>query len=354
MDLEVKVSCTVDEDWDRNLSQNVASTAFQVSKLNEFYQATGSKPVFVLIKNSNKVVGQLAAAIFDKILWHDSNLLSKTIGQKFNLRRALTWSYGPIIHDVEHSYEILSKIFAALEEISIKHKVVMIKGTSQPIYSPIPEKLLDQLNYTTTKRSTYIIDLKQDANILYGLLDKKTRHDIRKSEESDLEFVVANDRSDIDMFTELKTNERRRANEKIETEPPHYNDNRWKYLGKDGYEKIFFAYYNGKPVAGILNTMFNGNVIQKRVSVGLKTHPLAGTFLTWRTIKWCIDQKYSTYDMGGINPAPINDKEKSIAFYKSKWGGEKVDYLEFTKLVDPLKWKVSSILKDPLKLKKIL
>ena len=64
--------------------------------------------------------------------------------------------------------------------------------------------------------------------------------------------------------------------------------------------------------------------------------------------------KYLTYDMGGINPSPENDKEKSINFYKSKWGGKKVYYMKFTKVLDAGKWKISAVLKDPRKIRSIL
>lgn len=353
-DFEIEVHHTVNgEEWDKKLSDNRMSTAFQISRLNEFYQSYGSKPIFVLVKDSNKkIVGQLSAVIFDKIYWSDSNIISKSIGHMFNLRRILTWSYGPIIHDQKHSEEIVTKIFETLDKISINNKVVMIKGSFHPFFLRISDRLFKQFNYKITMGATYIIDL-QDNDDVYNKLDKKTRYDIRKSEESELEFVVTNDRKSLDDFTKLKIQEKIRYDEKTKSESMEHNDSRWKYLCKDGYEKIFLAYFKGEPVAGILNTIFNGYVIQKRVSIGSKTQSIAGTFLTWNTIKWCMEQKYAIYDMGGINPNPINDRERSIAFYKSKWGGKKVRYVELTKLIDPMKWKISSILKNPKKLSKV-
>ena len=354
-DFEVEVYYTVNgEEWDKKLSENRMSTAFQISRLNEFYQSYGSKPIFVLVKDSNKkIVGQLSAVIFDKIFWSDSNIISKSIGHMFNMRRVLTWSYGPIIHDQKHSEEIVAKILEAIDKISTKNKVIMIKGSFHPFYPEISDRLFKQFNYKITIGATYIIDLIKNKDALYNLLDKKTRYDIRKSEENELEFVVTNDRKALDDFAKLKIQERMRYNEKTKSESLEHNDNRWKYLCKDGYEKIFVAYYKGEPVAGILNTIFNNYVIQKRVSIGSKKHSTAGTFLTWNTINWCVDQKHVIYDMGGINPNPINDRERSIAFYKSKWGGQKVSYMELTKLVDPVKWKISSILKDPKKLSRM-
>ena len=43
---------------------------------------------------------------------------------------------------------------------------------------------------------------------------------------------------------------------------------------------------------------------------------LAGTSITWNSLKWCIEEKYSTFDMGGENPFPDSSKEKSIDFFR--------------------------------------
>ena len=54
--------------------------------------------------------------------------------------------------------------------------------------------------------------------------------------------------------------------------------------------------------------------------------------------------------MSGVNPEPSSKKEARIDFFKSKWGGEKYDYLTFMKILDKQKAKISFALQDPRKI----
>ena len=83
------------------------------------------------------------------------------------------------------------------------------------------------------------------------------------------------------------------------------------------------------------------------INLSPSTKLLAGPSITWNSLQWCIDEKYSTFDMGGANPFPDSSKEKSIDFFKSKWGGEKYCYNLYTKIFDKTKTKISSFIKNP-------
>jgi len=356
LNLQVEIESRVDEkEWNQKLTKSNASTTYQISHWGKVYEFYNSKPFFVTVRNSTgEIVGQLLSIVHNEMLWDGPTSLARFVGTKLNLRNSLTWLYGPIIYDEDHIDEIISKILQALDQISVKNKVVIIKGSSHPFLSKFSNQLFKQAGYQIRSWATYITDLKQGEDFLYAGLDKKTRYDIRKSEENGLEFVVANDRSALDEFVELKVQEKLRGGKKTKADSPHFYDSRWEHLHKNGYEKLFLTKYKGEPVAGILNVIFNGNVSQHGVSVSSARQPLGGPFLTWNTMKWCREMKYLTYDMGGINPSPENDKEKSINFYKSKWGGKKVYYMKFTKVLDAGKWKISAVLKDPRKIRSIL
>lgn len=355
MNFVVNTSDNVDEkEWNQKLLKSIASTTYQITNWATVYEFFRSKPVFITVRDATgEISGQLLLLIHDEMLWADSNLFVRFVGTKFHLQTALTWFYGPIIHDEHHSDEILLKILQALNDVSIKNKVTIVRGSSHPSSERLSSQIFKKFGYQLQPWATYITDLKQNEDDLYESLDKKTRYDIRKSEQNELDFVVANDRADLDEFIELKTEEKMKVGRKIRNVPGFY-DNRWEYLHKNEYEKLFLVRYKGRTIAGILNIIFNGNVVQHGVSTPSKKQLLGGPFLTWNTIKWCMNRKYSTYDMGGINPEPKNDKEKSMNFYKSKWGGKKLDYLRFTKILDNNRWKFSAAIKDPKKIKKIL
>jgi len=348
--LKFEVSHQIDEiEWNQKLQDNKASTTYQIPNWAKVYRSFKSKPIFITVRNgSGEIEGQLLALIHNDIIWDESNFFVKTIGTKLNLRKTLTWFYGPIIHDDENFDQITLLILQALDFVSNKYKITMIKGSFHPFLKQPSTKLLIKNGYDIQPWATFITDLKKSKDEFYESLGKKTRYDIRKSEKNELEFVVSKNRSDFSDLIKLKTLENK-VGGKIRNHPLFYDDH-WKYLHKYGYEKLFLAKSKGQTIAAILNIVFNGNVIQHGVAVSSRKELLGGPFLTWNAINWCINMNQSTYDMGGINPNPKNEKEKSMNFYKSKWGGNKVDYLRITKILNPFKQKFSAVLTNPQKL----
>ena len=355
MNYTVEVSNKVDEnEWNNRLLENRSSTVYQSANWGQIYKAFHSIPIFITIRNNNRRIdGQLLALIHEDFIWDDLNFFARTIGKKLKLQKTLTWFYGPIIHDENCVDEITLEILHALEETCIKNKITLVKGSSHPFSKQSSEEIFTKFGYKLEPWATYIIDLHQTIEGLYESLDKKTKYDIRKSEKNQLEFIIANDRKSLNELIKLKTNEKAMVGKKFPVSL-HFYDNHFNYLQKEGYEKLFLAKHEGETISGILNVIFNGNVLQHGVSAPSNRELLGGPFLTWHTIKWCIENKYLTYDMGGINPHPENEKEESMNFYKSKWGGKRCDYVRYTKIVDSTKLKISSIIKDPKKIKKIL
>ena len=103
----------------------------------------------------------------------------------------------------------------------------------------------------------------------------------------------------------------------------------------------------------ISNINFNGNLIQHALANSPK-FDLVGTFLTWNTIKWAKQMNYLTFDFAGVDPEPKTAKEKGIYFYAEKFGGEKIHYSVYTKIIDKKKYYLSSGLNNPKKILKLI
>lgn len=353
MTLEVNISYTVDEKlWNQNLEKNMASTIYQVPSYSTVYDRVfGSKPVFVTVMQKNEVVGQLAISIHSKFYWKDSNIFSRTLGEKLKLNSILRWEYGPIIHISDDAQEILDKLLLAVNQIAEQNDVNLIRGTTYPLHHVYSTKIFEKYGYNSTNWATYITELGHDPITLYDSLSKETRYDIRKSEKNDLELEVVNNFSSFKEYSELALSARLRAGEKRK-ENPLFVEKFWDNLYDKGYLKVFLARKNGELLGAIENLVFNQNVIQYGIVNSPKTQLLGGTFLTWNAIKWSMENHCRTYDMGGINPNPTTEKEKSINFYKSKWGGKQLDYVRYVKIRKPGKTKLSAALSDPKKISK--
>jgi len=349
MTLKTEISSEVNEkDWNNLLLKNSASTAYQTANWPKIYQhAYGSKPVYIRILSENgETLGQLASVIHTKLFWQDANIISSFIGKKFNLRSVFNWFYGPIIHNNEKQDEILATILNAITKISKKEKITMVRGISPPISCNFSNKEFKNFNYKVEPWSTYITHLDLNSDELYNSLNKKTRYDIRKSEQNQLEFKIVQNRDEMDDYYKIKLEGKSRYGVHVKPNPLFY-DAHWEFMYKRGYAKLFLAKYQDEVIGGIFGVIFNNYLIQHSAGNSEKTQLLGGSFLTWNVLKWAIENKIRFFDAGGANPSPTSSKESKIDFYKSKWGGNQYPYSLYTKIRSKTKTKISSLIKNP-------
>jgi len=343
------------KDWNKLISRNSASTGHQIANLYKpLEMAFNSKQVYIYVKNSNgDIVGQLTAVIHSEDFSSESNFLSSRMVSKLNLGNMLFWNHGPIIHDNSNKSKILFEILNSLETICKEKKIILIKGRSCPLAESNPNEIFEKFGYTCNPWLAYISNIDSIPDKFFSSLHNKIRYDIRKGEKNQFEFEVITNRKSLDEFAELKLEDQKNKNELIKRNAI-FRDYQWETSIKNGLEKFFIARLNGEVVGGIANLLFNNNVVQHTVVNSTNQKINAGSFLTWNTIKWSIENKFLTYDMGGANPSPISKKEKGIKHFKSKWNGKEVQYTLYTKIVNKTRFKISKGLRQPnLVLKKI-
>lgn len=343
MSYKVKVLSNVDsEEWNSALKNSNDSTVYQTSNwINSIQQDISAKPIFILVYNdSEKIVGQLAAFIDIDTLRHFKRV-SRVIAKALKIS-TLTWHYGPIIHNHENKEEILFEIFRTIDKIASEQKLSLIRGDTIPSEESNRLSLFSEFNYKLLPWSTYTIELSNDANDLYRKFDKKTRYDIRKSQEKGYEFISSQEKSSYQEYILQKLKSRRNKINYNYSKEDLVSNAKWNLLSSQGLDKVFLVRYNGKPVSGNYNLLFNGNMVQHGVGT---QKGLSGSYLTWKVIQWAIHQNLKRYDLGGVNPNPNSKKEEGIAFFKSKWGGRKLGFFQITKVLDKYKINASRLLK---------
>lgn len=349
MNLKISISSNVNnKDWNITLSKNSAATTYQIPEWGEIYNKSfDSKSFFLTVENdTGEIIGQLQLLIHKKSYWSETNILSRFLGNNLNLRIILTWDYGPIIHDLAQQDEILSLMLTSIEKIAKDNNVTIIKGSLPPFQNRLSCKIFSDFNYQITNWQTYVTKLKNDSDTILQKLDKTTRYDIRKGEQNNLQFVIANKRSHLDEYEELKIKERQRIGQKVQSSS-NFLDSHWDILCKNEHEKFLLVKYGENTIAGIQGLIFNGNFIQHGVANASIGKIFGGSFLTWNSIKWAMKNELNQYDMGSSNPNPKSEKEQGINFYKSKWSSEKFCYPIFIKVRNPIKAKISLLVKNP-------
>jgi len=349
MNFTTEILTDVNEnEWNKTLTKSKASTAFQIASIYRPHQAAfGSKPFFILVKKpTGEIVGQLSTVVHFKNYWLNSNVLSSSLTNKLNLGSTLSWINGPIIHDSSNQDQIFSLVLTAVDRVAKENKVLMIKGSSPPLALQIPKELYAKNGYDYKRWVTYITNLNQKQDELFHSLHNKTRYDVRKGEKNSLTFEVVNKRSVLEEYAEVKFQGVKRKNNIIKRNII-LRDNLWENLYKNGYEKLFVVRHKGILVGGIMNMIFNRNIVEHSVTNSPRRDLFGGSFLTWNTIKWSVENDYSTYDVGGANPLPVSEKEKGIRFFKSKWGGKEIDYALFTKILDKTRLRIFRTIAQP-------
>lgn len=348
--MKFKSEITLDVDnklWNKKLEENEKALASQTAECYHPHKLTyNSKPVYVSVKDSSgNIVGQLSAVIHSTDYGIKSNKVSNIVNSKLNSGNTLRWSHGPVIHDKKNFEEILRSILSAVEIIVKENKVNVISCTTPPRTSNYPIEIFKKFGYSIKPWITYVTDLQKNTEEIYKALHNKTRYDVRKGEKDGLEFEVSSSRESMDIYFDLKYNDKNQINQ-IKKENKIFADNIWKTLFQSGLKKNFVVKQNGEPKAFITNFLFNGNVSQVGVSTSSDSK-YAGSFLIWNTIKYAIENNYKTYDVGGANPNPISNKEKGIKLFKSKWASEKFEYYICTKVINKTKYNIAKIIRNP-------
>lgn len=348
MNLTVEVQSEVNEDeWDHMLTKSKHATGFQSAyffKPNQI--AYGSKPIFIkVLDTSGEIVGQLSAIINVKEIRHVSNSFSKMLIDRFNFGSNLQWKHGPVIHDHVNHKEISSQILSTIEQICKKNKIELVKGTTPPLDQNFTENYFKNFGYLVTSWKNYVIKLPEDPNSHFASLHNKIRYDVRKGEKNGLTFEIAKNINEINEFGMLKYGKRQDDPELVINEGKIGIETAWDYHFKKGLRKLFLVRLNGKLIGGINALVFNDIVCHTTVVNSSQKNLQGGSFLTWNSIKWAIENEHVCLDLGGVNPSPKNEKEKGIDHYKSKWNGTEYKIFIFSKIVRKNRSKFSSLLR---------
>jgi hypothetical protein len=346
MNFITEINLKVDKKiWIDNLKRTNLSTGYQLPNWLEIYQNSfNSIPFYITIKNLNhEIVGQLACIIHQAFHWRQSKPISKFLGQKFNLSSTLYWSYGPVIHDKLNYNLILSEILIAINKIVSQNNITYVNYSSSP-FDLIDYSIFENFGYSKKIWSTYVLDLINCNSDLLSTFNKKIRYDVRQAMRMNLQFEAVSNRKQFDEFAKFGVSIRNLKGDYRKWNP-HFYDNYWNLMYKSGFHKAFLVRDKNEILGSIDALIFDGNLVQAGATNSLKQKFGSGTFLTFKTIEWAIEQNLKKFDFGGVNPNPINEKEKQISFYKSKWSGEKKDFYIFTKIINGSKTKLASLLK---------
>lgn len=237
-----------------------------------------------------------------------------------------TYDYSPTLNSLAKKKNAIYTLIESYDEIKIPKSQKIFKS----IKSIIP-------------RHTNIINLSNSEEEIFNKMHPKGRYNIRLATKKG---IIIQEETDIFNFYQIlkETAER----DKFYLNSFEYYESMLRTLGK--HAKLFMAYAQNVPVAGMLNTYFkNTATYYYGASSSAHRNLMAPYLLQWHAIKDAKLNGYEYYDFLGVaDPSNPKDLLKGVTYFKQKFGGE------YTKWPDSITVVHNPFLFALLKIKKLL
>jgi len=193
-------------------------------------------------------------------------------------------------------------------------------------------------------RATIIVGLEETEEQILARMKPKWRYNIRLSERKGV-VVREGSAQDLETFYELMRVTGQRNGFAIHS--LDYYRRAWELFQPANRARLFMAYYQDKPLAGLMAYAFNGQSwYLYGASADEHRELMPNHQLQWCAMKWAKGLGCKQYDLWGVPDAEANSPTaalEGVGRFKAGFGGEVVCYLgayDHTYL-SPLYWLMS-------------
>lgn len=306
--------------WDSLIQQCLNSTAFHsIAWRNAL--ATSFKqldPVYLFIKNDNKLIGGIPAFVFQPIpgirLWHS---------MPWNL-----FGGAHIIDSVEvDQHDLISTIVTYIESKASENRWCELNWTLSPNATVQYGNFITEFGYQTEERFTHILNTNSDIDSLWSSYNKRVRGAVRKAQKSDVQVTDTKSDEDLTEFYNMYLMTVKRLGG---TPKPR---KLMKMLLQQGIAKLAIASYEGRIIAGLLYLYYNQTVTlwcEASLPDYLQYRPNNAIF--HHIITWACKEGYERVDFGASPP-----ENEGLIAHKEQYRAKKTDFCSYTKIVSPFK-----------------
>jgi len=298
-------------DWNAHIIANPdGGNIFQSSEFAEQKKLGGWTPRFL-------VAGEVAVTVLEK--------------RFLGLYKLWYLPKGPGVTSVQE----LDALLSALKEFARKNGAFAVK--IEPELIKKDETLSDLLKLNLRKVrpiqpnfSTVTLDISHDLDTVMASLNQKGRHAIRRAQRDGVtvQRVAATDENCRTMYDLLALT----AKGSFSIRSYNYYKVFWQRYEKSGLGQLFFAYFEGKVVAGAYALTFGKKSTYKDgASVRERTAYGASHLLQWEVINWAKEKGSVVHDFCGAPPSDqINNPDHphyGIGRFKTSFNKEVTDYV---------------------------
>lgn len=328
--MKVNISKNVDGGrWNARLAGNPMGTIYQTTYYAEFTRIVHNRVPVYVDAVSNDAQAQLLLLVSPPLKsifrWKKIPNALREVITTFKPR--MSWNYGPVVSGSDDLYSTI--LNAALDVKRSKIGAIIIDATAHPLDDR--KQCFSAIGFSAKTVGTFIVNLKQDIKELWANLDKKSvRKNVERAIERGVQVEVTDSHDSLLEYYTALAEARKRSGLLV---PPFESVSElWRCLGKNHYLKCFLARWNGKVVAALLISTFNGYMNEW----GAATSPItienklyAAELVKWEVIKWGNENNMRFYDLTGVELNAVDEKSKGIFRFKEKWGGDLTEYNKY-------------------------
>ena len=245
-------------------------------------------------------------------------------------------SRGPICNI--HDEKVLRELTDGLKELAKKYKAFTLRmepdiKSEDEEFKNLIKKLGFKINDTGKKfsdgvqpRYVFRLDLKgKTEEEIFAEFHQKTRYNVRLAGKKGVE-IREGTKEDLKDFHKIMVVTGKRDNFMIR--PLEYFEKMYDCLAPN-HLKLMMAYYEGKPVSGILDIIY-GNKVWYLYGASSNEHRnlMPNYLLQWEMIKYSIENGKDMYDFRGVTGI-VDEKDPHYGLYRFKKGFN----AEFTEFV---------------------
>ena len=312
---EVKIESSCPAWWDEY--PQAERSFYQSSLWGKYLEGRGDHRVFYCsCEREGMILGSLLAYL---------EPVAARAGRLFGLSK-LYWHHGPLLSDPA-DFHTARVILAGLFETT--GRKLLLRGfppyIDQRQVGDLYPRLAEAFRLGLTKWATYLVDLSGGEEKAWSNLLPDARRLVNRMEEAGYE-VKWLDRNSLESYRELLKTYRKAAGLDL---PPLYPTEELIDLVGDKSVLLPGVYIEGKlcavsPALAYGDSCFFFGAAQ---DPGLQGRERSISYLLqWNILKNGCSRGLKNYDLVGVSADPENEKEAGIRLFKSKWGGELVEY----------------------------
>ncbi len=247
------------------------------------------------------------------------------------------WENGPVIlsqSPLRARRKMLREILKVIVEKAQYRGCYEIKFV-RPAFFDDQSDVFSSLGFWKRRMGTILVNIEQPPDDMLPRIERHARKNIKRLEQN-TEIIKLSKRRDLEEFYNIHVETSTRA--RALTLPFSYFTSLWDHFSKTDMITGFLAQMKDHLIGGSLSVMFNDIIHEIALADSDYARSMrlySGDLLKWHTMKWGHEKGFRYFDLSGVEFYKIDagdKKARNIYRYKSKWGGQLVEFNDYGKV----------------------